>query len=220
MKKALIALAVFVLFGPIEILLPKLLLSYVFLGKLGMGLFFELYFFSLTMGRLEMTYKPNRYADLFTMLLFLALVCLALEVVITWGGAMLLSKSFVMAITYVFCKRNPNEKMMLMFFLKIKAVYLPFALAAMELINNEGNVSSLYSSLAGIAAGHLFVYFKDILPVSHKRDFLATPQWMVRLVNKVQNSSLPYVGQGGAAQAFGMNQEGHRVFQGRGLRVG
>lgn len=201
---------------PSEIWNPKFLLSFCFLGKLSVGLFFELYFFSLTTGRLEMSYKPNRYPEFFIMILFLGLVCFLLEIVVSWGGYALLSKSFVMSLTYVYCKRNPHEKMMLMYFITCKAAYLPFALVGLEILQG----GSIWSSLIGIAAGHLYFYLKDILPVSHRKDFLRTPLWALRFVNWVQNSSLPVVGLGGYRQAAGMNAQGQREFQGRGVRIG
>jgi len=206
-----------VVYIPDQILHPKFILSYFFLGKLSVGLLFELYFFTLTVGRLEMTYKPTRYAEFFYMILTLSIACYLCEIAVNYGGWVLLSKSYMMALTYVYCKRNPNEKMYLMYFIQVKASYLPWALIVLDLLNE--NTGSIYSSLIGILVGHLYVYLKDILPVSHKRDYMTTPQWMIRFVAMVKRSSLPIVGNGGAAQAFGMNQEGHRIFAGRGRRI-
>lgn len=201
---------------PNELWNPKFLLSFAFLGKISMNLVFELYFFSMASSRLEQTYAPTRYGDFFYMLLFMGLVCILGETVVNYGDHIWLSKSFVMAITYVFCKRNPSERMRLMFMFDIKAAYLPFALLVLEVIQG----GSFWSPLIGIAAGHLYVYLKDILPVSHRKDFLGTPMWMVSLVNRARNSQLPYIGQGGVAQAMGRDEHGNRPFMGRGVRIG
>lgn len=209
--------SIFFVLVPNQLLNPKILLSYFYNGKLSINLIMQLYFTSLLAGRLELTYKPNRYADFLVLLLLVGLVCLILEIVVNYGGWILLSKSFMMGLSYIHCKRNPQEKIMIMFIFSVKAAYFPFAEAVMELLSEGGNV---YSVLIGIAAGHLYIFLKDILPVSHRKDYLQTPMWAIKVVNWIQNSSIPYFGKGGAAQAFGVNQEGIRPFAGRGHRIG
>lgn len=201
---------------PYDLWTPKVLLSYMFVGKASIGLLLEMYIFSLLVGRLEMSYAPNRYADWWYMLLILGLICLLGETVMSWHEVALMSKSFVMALTYVFCKRNPHEKMMLMFMITCKASYLPFAQVVIDLLQG-GNI---ISPIIGIVAGWIYIYFKDVLPVSHRKDYLATPRWVIWLYNKVSNSSLPWIGQGAPAQFMGRDADGNRPFAGRGIRIG
>lgn len=214
----LVKITTFYLEAPYGLWNPMWLLSYAYIGNFALPMLFEIYFFAITAGRLELEYRPSRYPDFFIVILFNAVGCLLIELLMNWGGWVLLSTSFVMSLTYIFCKRNPNEQIMLFFIFTCKTAYLPFALLVIEFFQSQGAIP--WSSIIGIAVGHLFIYLKDILPVSHRKDYLGTPRWAVWFVNKVRNSSLPVVGNGGIAQGFGWNQEGRRIFGGRGVRIG
>ena len=201
---------------PQDLWKPKFILSLLFNGKMSLNLLLDLYFFSITCGRMEQQYRPNKYGEFFYMILFLVILTYIIEIAINWNGYALLATCFKMALTYIFCKRNPNERMMLFFVFTIKAAYLPFGLLVIDLLQG----GSIWSLVAGIAVGHAYVFLKDILPVSHKKDPLATPLWAIRFVNWIKNSNLPYVGRGGVAQAFGRDAEGNRPFAGQGVRIG
>jgi hypothetical protein len=204
------------IYVPNELWNPKFILSFIFLGKLNLSLLFELYFFTLVCTRLEQSYRPKRYADFLVMLLFIAVLTILCETILNWQSYVVLSKAFVMAIIYIFCKRNPNERMFLMFAFHIKASYFPFAQLFLEILQG----GSIWSGLIGIGIGHLFVYFKDVLPAAGRGDWLKTPEWAKRFVLMIQTSRLPFVGEGGVNDFMGRNQDGNRVFAGRGRAIG
>lgn len=37
---------------------------------------------------------------------------------------------------------------------------------------------SIFQYVIGLALGHLYLFVKDILKVQHRKDYLATPNWL------------------------------------------
>lgn len=58
-----------------------------------------------------------------------------------------------------------------MFILKLKAYQFPWFYLFFRLITGH----SLMNLIIGLIVGHLYVYLKDVLPVSHRKNYLPTP---------------------------------------------
>lgn len=136
-----------------------------------------------------------------------------------------------MSITYIYCKRNPNVTFMFMMIFKVKAIYFIWIDFAQIVL-----FESLAYAVSGLVVGHLYIYFKDILPISHGKNFLKTPEFVqnlagrfLRLVgedvevprnvvnreNVVRNNF-----QRDDRRDGNGNDEGFNRFQGRGMRIG
>jgi len=92
-----------------------------------------------------------------------------------------MGKPFVFACLYIWCKKEPLERIQFMFGFVFEAAYLPWALMGYTLITG----GSVFLNLIGVAAGHLYIFLKDILPnTPYKYNLLRTPKWFENLVNK------------------------------------
>jgi len=45
-----------------------------------------------------------------------------------------------------------------------------------------------FNDLIGVAAGHSYIYLKEVLPESHGYNLLKTPNFMQTLVDKLNNT--------------------------------
>ncbi|GET87898.1 hypothetical protein, conserved [Leishmania tarentolae] len=106
--------------------------------------------------------------------MFLLLVS-ALSAVGLFFNMYVTSFSFLMALCWVFCKRHPEQELTLFGFSFRSAVF-PWVLMALHLVMGQG----LLADVLGIVAGHAYVFFKDIFPVSHNQRWLETPMWLRR----------------------------------------
>ena len=80
--------------------------------------------------------------------------------------------------TYIFCRKNPNQQFSVLFILKLKAVHFPWFYLFFRLITGHG----LTNLLIGLVAGHAYIYLKEILPLSSQKHYLETPK--ILLSNK------------------------------------
>ncbi|XP_037958446.1 derlin-1 [Teleopsis dalmanni] len=92
--------------------------------------------------------------------LYLQIIVAALAVV----GGLLFNVPFLMdiivvAITYIWCQLNKDVIVNFWFGTRFKAIYLPWILAAMELVFQHN-----FSSLIGIFIGHFYYFFKFQYP--------------------------------------------------------
>jgi len=126
----------------------------------------------------------------------------------------------VFLVLYVWCMRNPFAQASFFGF-QFKAAYLPWVLAGVQLL--FGQIPA--SELIGIAAGHVYHFFKSLWPAQHGNQelwFMKTPSWMYRLF---PNTNAPVNVQAGFTfqapqQAQQQRPAGPRAFQGRGHVLG
>jgi Derlin-2/3 len=78
------------------------------------------------------------------------------------------------ALIYVWCKRNPMEKVMFYFGIVVKSAYFPFILIAFHIITGD----SITSDIIGLVVGQSYIFLKDILPVSRGKYYLKTPRFL------------------------------------------
>jgi Derlin-2/3 len=111
--------------------------------------------------------------------LFTLLCCGAgLLVIGYFFGFYFLGSSLVFSVLYLWSKRNAEARRSFWGF-QIKGAYLPFVLMGFSMLMGQPPVSDA----AGLAAGHLFYFIVEVLPLKYGRDFLTTPEWLVRAVD-------------------------------------
>ena len=81
---------------------------------------------------------------------------------------------FVMSLIYVYCKKNPEQPVKFLFIFIIKAKYFPFAYMFYRVLQG----SSFVELLVGLIVGHLYLYLKEMLPLSTGKEYLKTPLFM------------------------------------------
>ena len=152
----------------------RLLTSSFLLGKFSPGFLIKWAMFVMFTKYLEDAEFVGRTADLIWALLLLILgVLTPLSLLLEFK---LMSTSLMMALVWIFCRRNSGASISL-FVLTIEAKYYPWILMGYHTLMGGSPIADL----VGIAAGHLYVFLVDILPKTHKLDlFPATPLWLVR----------------------------------------
>lgn len=85
------------------------------------------------------------------------------------------SFSLLMALCWIFCKRHPEQQLELFGFAFRSAVF-PWVLMALHFVLGGG----FMADLIGVAAGHAFLFVKDVLPTTHQQRWLETPLWLQR----------------------------------------
>lgn len=114
----------------------------------------------------------NRYGDFLYMISFLFGVSFLGQAIVNYGGYLLLYQSFAFALTYVFCRKNPDQEFKVMFILKLKAIQFPWFYLLFRLMIGH----SILNLVIGLIAGHLYIYLKEVLPVTHRKQYLNTPR--------------------------------------------
>jgi Derlin-2/3 len=79
-----------------------------------------------------------------------------------------------MSLIYYFCKKHPEQSFKFLFILIIKGKYFPFVYFLLGIING----SPIKDMVAGIIIGHLYLYLKDLLPISTGKTYVPTPLFM------------------------------------------
>jgi hypothetical protein len=79
-----------------------------------------------------------------------------------------------MSLVYIFCKRNPNQQFRFMMFFLIKAKYFPLAYAAFQILLGRDWKDLVF----GLLVGHVYLYFKELLPLSTGKTYIWTPAFM------------------------------------------
>ncbi|KAL7696967.1 hypothetical protein N2W54_005191 [Lotmaria passim] len=114
----------------------------------------------------------DKTADLVYMFL---VVIAALSAVGLYFNLYVTSFSFLMALCWIFCKRHPEQQLELFGFAFRSAVF-PWALMALHFVMGGG----LMADFLGVVVGHAYLFFKDVLPVTHQQRWLETPLWLKR----------------------------------------
>jgi Derlin-2/3 len=187
-------------------------------GTFSFGFLFRLYAIYFAIGSLEKYHTPNKYADF----AYLILICMGLIFIFSFilGQTMIMSHQFLMCLMYIYCKKEPLNKVRFMFGFVFKNAYLPWVLLIYEVMSGQ----SIVPLLIGIAAGHSYIVLKDILPNSqYKYNLLETPKFVRSLVAKYgpNFATNNFGGFGAGAQGQAQPQAPvNRFFRGHGVRLG
>eukprot|EP01062_Namystynia_karyoxenos_P069464 TRINITY_DN64959_c0_g1_i1.p2 TRINITY_DN64959_c0_g1~~TRINITY_DN64959_c0_g1_i1.p2 ORF type:complete len:292 (+),score=108.89 TRINITY_DN64959_c0_g1_i1:122-877(+) len=157
----------------------RLVTNLFFLGKFGLPFMFQLVFFVIYQSRLEEEAAPQGYlGQMGDHVWMMTIVALALFLIGGWGfGMQLLSFSFAMGIVWVWCKRHEEQELSFYGF-SFKAAYFPWILTLIHMLMGANPLDDL----VGIAAGHVYIFLKDILPDTHGLSLAETPQWVLRFL--------------------------------------
>ena len=79
-----------------------------------------------------------------------------------------------MSLVYIYCKRNPNQRFQFLFIIMVKAKYFPLAYILLQYVLGA-NILDLF---VGRFVGHIYIYFKELLPLSTGKTYMYTPYFM------------------------------------------
>jgi len=82
--------------------------------------------------------------------------------------------SLIFMMLYLWSKHNPNSEVGFFGVIRFQAMYLPFALLALDVVQG----ASLKSGLLGILAGHMYYFLTEVFPRGTGRQLIQTPAWL------------------------------------------
>ena len=162
----------------------RLFTNLLIIGPFSTGFLFFCFFFYSNVRSLEIqAIKLRRYAE-FIMMLFYIIIALNLINIITsyYFGLkenFTLAHQLLYALVYIDSKREPQKNVMIYFFV-VKNCYVPYAFLLFSLITG----GSIIENVIGIVAGHIYFFFKEIVPIQRGLDILKTPKFVVDLTEK------------------------------------
>lgn len=188
----------------------KYIPNYTYLGKFSLNTLFELIFFFFTNNPLEKSYIPRNYGEFVYMNFFVAVCCFITNAILNYGQWMICSTSFMFALTYIYCRKYPNNYIMVFFILRIKTAYYPFVSILLGFLSGQ----ALTKFLIGFGVGHLYIFLKDLLPLSKNIRILTTPPIMNQIGSWILSRSNMGNGANRNVFGFGQNQGGAGQNQG------
>ncbi|KAJ3035706.1 hypothetical protein HDV00_003467 [Rhizophlyctis rosea] len=225
-------------FAPTPLIFPWFqiwrLVTNFFIQKLGFNFLFHLYFLYNQSHALETSHYSNRTADymwcVFSLMMILNTISTILFFTATQYFMPLMSNSLIMAIVYIWSMYFREEDVNFMYGLRFKAMYLPWALLALNFLQT-GEISALIPDVIGIVAGHIYFFLDHIYPLQNDGQILIrTPQFLYQYFPPPAGTYRPSYGAdaagGPAAQRAGGGQQaggaagGVRYRWGSGQRLG
>eukprot|EP00659_Diplonema_papillatum_P004495 gene4495-6965_t len=154
----------------------RLVTCFLYFDPFSVHLFFHLHFLHFNSRRLEEHFYHRRTSRYLYMLLFGAVILLALAAVLDLP---FLSHSLVLMVLYVWSRRNPDEHLSIYGLVTLSAPYLAYLLVGLDFVFG----SLPMTDIIGITAGHIFWYIEDILPrlLKRNKELVPTPGFLVAL---------------------------------------
>jgi Derlin-2/3 len=168
----------------------------------------QLYFFSNFGSKLESHQRfsqgPGDY--IYFLVIISALVSL-MSLLVAWPrGYPLTGPSIIFAIIYYWSRCEPEARLSIWGF-QVKGYQLPFALIFITLLMG----GDIWKDLVGLAAGHIYYFMRDIIPLTYNVNVLKTPFFIHKLTARLVSGPAPVPT---APPAQG------RFFVGQGVRLG
>jgi Derlin-2/3 len=96
-----------------------------------------------------------------------------------YGSHMVLVDPFLTALLYIKCQKNP-EQVVRFWGIPIKSAHFPWAFMAFHMLMGGDPIIDLI----GIAAGHAYIFAREVLPRSHGYRPLDTPRWLKNFIQR------------------------------------
>jgi Derlin-2/3 len=167
----------------------------------------QLYFFTNFGSKLESHPRFSQSAgDYAYFLILISVFVSVVSLLAAWPrGYPLTGPSVIFAIIYYWSRCEPEARLSIWGF-EVKGFQLPFALIFLTLLMG----GDIWRDLVGLAAGHLYFFLKDVLPVASKFNLLKTPMFIQKLAARISQSPV----------RTPAGPQPTRFFMGRGVRLG
>jgi hypothetical protein len=143
------------------------------LGKFGFPWLIAVAMMVMYVGKHEEDHA-GRPADMVWMMV---LLIAALHVCAFFLGMPIVSFALSMSLVWIWCRRHEDAVLKIYMF-SFKASTFPWALLIFHLVLGQ----SVVDDLVGILCGHAYFFAADMLPRTHHRVLIKTPQWLVNLL--------------------------------------
>lgn len=178
----------------------RLITTFFFVGPFSMSFLFGMMMVYYSVSSIE-AYFDKRQADLGVMLVFNALA--VMFVAFLANNFYVLQSPYIFSLIYVWSKFVPDQQMSIWGF-PVQSLHLPWVLMGFHLFTG----GDPFNDLIGVAAGHCYVYLKEVLPDSHGYDLLKTPKLMQIIVDKLNGVHGIPANQRNAGRVNFMNNDG------------
>ncbi|MQM11423.1 hypothetical protein Taro_044334 [Colocasia esculenta] len=156
----------------------------------------------------------NRTADFLWMLIFGALSLLVFNLIPPLKFPYL-GPSLVFMILYVWSREVPDARVSILGLVTLKAIYLPWAMLALNVIFGH----SLKPDILGILTGHVYYFLEVLHPLAGGKHILKTPIWVYPFDH--YHKVAAYWGEGFQANSpVQANEHAGVAFRGRSYRLG
>ncbi|GMH18053.1 hypothetical protein Nepgr_019894 [Nepenthes gracilis] len=166
----------------------RLFTNFFFLGGFSINFGIRLLMIARYGVQLEQVPFNRRTADFLWMIIFGALVLLALAAIpLLWSP--FLGVSLVFMLVYVWSREFPNALINIYGLFTLKGFYLPWVMLGLDVIFG----SPLLPNLLGMFAGHLYYFLTVLHPLAGGKNILKTPTWVHKLVRRWRIGAPPSV---------------------------
>jgi len=111
---------------------------------------------------------------------FAFMLCIGIFLLSVFGYYMrmiLIGQPLIYMIMYVWSQKNYMETVSLFFGIKIQAIYLPWAMTALQVLMGASPIPSLM----GILVGHIYYFLLELVPSKYGTDIIRCPMFMINL---------------------------------------
>jgi len=154
--------------------------AFLFHGKLGFPFLINLMFLVQYGASVERNTFGNNIADYLCFILFSAGLLMIPAYLLELR---ILGESLILAIVYVWSRKNPNNQMNLMGMFNFESIYFPWVLIGFRLLMG----GSPMAELMGVLVGHIFYFLNDLYPLQSGRRIIFTPQFLKDLFPQAGN---------------------------------
>ncbi|GBG65233.1 hypothetical protein CBR_g50024 [Chara braunii] len=159
----------------------RLVTTFCFTAPVSLTLFYDLLMLAWHSVSLEKNTFENRTVDFVYMLLFGMACMLGVGLLVPSLGLYFLSVPLIFMLIYVWARENADANINFMGLFQYKGFYLPWMMLGLSLVFGG---RSPVSGLLGILVGHIYYFSTVLYPLAGGRNFLQTPLWVHKLVDK------------------------------------
>mmetsp|Transcript_13842 Transcript_13842/g.22583 ORF Transcript_13842/g.22583 Transcript_13842/m.22583 type:complete len:242 (+) Transcript_13842:70-795(+) len=170
----------------------RLLTNFCFFGNFSFNTLIQFFILARFSGSVEVDPYQTSTVGGTADYVFSLLVMATIDLVIAWlFGYMLMSKSLIFSVLYLWSKRNPDAPTTIWWF-KFKGSQLPWALIAFSVLTGGDPMGDII----GVVVGHVFYFCVEVVPLSNGTRVLRTPEWLIRFVHNLTGQQyVPPAGQ-------------------------
>ena len=195
----------------------RLVLNFAFLGKPSMNFLFNLVWLIQYGVAYEKAKFRGNAADSIAMAGWGMVCILLIDLLIPFCRAPFHGQALIFMMLYLWSKNMPTTEVSFFGVIKFKALYLPFALLLIDIVQG----ANPFIGLTGIAAGHMYWFGTEVFPSMFNINIMKTPQWLERLVLRRQAQYAPHVTvrTSSRTRAPPTTSAGFRAFSGKGHKL-
>jgi len=192
----------------------RLFTGFFYFGGLGFPFLIQMIFLQKYSSQLETTVFAGRTGDYLFMLLFGAVLFLAVGF---WLKLAILGEGLIFMLLYYWSRRNPEVIMSFFFGFQFKGIYLPWVLIGFHTLLS-GSLPLI--EIIGVIVGHVYFFLSDVYPATTGTNWLRTPAFLYRLFPPQFNRYAPGAQQQRYQQQQARGPQEYRHDWGRGHVLG